>query len=477
MISHDWLAGVDAELKKANGNAQWDSPATNSASCEIDLIKPPLNDYGNAQRIIALHGADMLYCHTFNEWLLWDGARWLIDRADQAVKISQETMLAFARQAMRAQNGAAAKFAGQCLNMQRVNAALTAAKPHLAIGVEALDQRQDLLNCANGTIDLKTGALLRPKRHDFITKCVPHRYNPASTCATWRAFLSRILPGLEDYMQVALGYSLTAVTSEKVIFLAYGGGNNGKSTLLSTVKAILSDDYSAVLQMESFTAKQLDNNAQSDLADLHGCRFAMSSETRKGQRLDESKLKRICQGMGKIRAVRKYENPFEFPETHKLWIDSNHKPVLNGADTAIWNRMHLIPFDVTIPTGEIDQELPAKLLAEAEGILAWCVAGAVRWYRDRLHKPEAVRQATQGWRNENDALGRFVDERCVTEEGVTVKASVMYQEYTAWAQAEGEEAISLKAFGWELGDRGYRKRRKNAGVEYLGIGLRSQEDQ
>ena len=97
--------------------------------------------------------------------------------------------------------------------------------------------------------------------------------------------------------------------------------------------------------------------------------------------------------MGKIKAVRKYENPIEFSETHKLWMDCNHKPNVRAADAAIWSRLHLIPFEATIAPEEIDRDLPAKFFSEAEGILAWAVKGAVRWFKEGLDKPPVVQSA------------------------------------------------------------------------------------
>ena len=123
--------------------------------------------------------------------------------------------------------------------------------------------------------------------------------------------------------------------------------------------------------------RQESNNTQADLADLRGARFVQTSETEEGQRLAQGKLKRITQGMGKIKATRKYENPIEFNETHKLWIDTNRKPTIRDVDDkATFNRLHPIPFTVTIAKDQIDKELPGKLLGEAEGILAWAVEGA-----------------------------------------------------------------------------------------------------
>src|SRR5262249_34328108 len=147
-----------------------------------------------------------------------------------------------------------------------------------------------------------------------------------------------------SYLQRAIGYSLTGSTEEKVVFMAFGSGNNGKSTFLSLFFRLL-QEYAVLLLIETLMAKQETTNSQADLADLRGARFVMTSETEEGQRLAEGKLKRITQGMGEIKAVRKYENPITFPETHKLWMDANHKPVVRGTDNAIWNRLHPIPFE------------------------------------------------------------------------------------------------------------------------------------
>ena len=134
----------------------------------------------------------------------------------------------------------------------------------------------------------------------------------------------------------------------------------------------------------------------------------MTSETEEGQRLGEGKLKRITQGMGRIKATRKYENPVEFPESHKLWIDANHLPVVRGTDNAIWNRLHPVPFNVVIPKSEQDRELPQKLLREAEGILAWAIAApSAGTLKDLGNLPMSKRPATLGVRSQTTSGDSF----------------------------------------------------------------------
>lgn len=440
-----------------------------------DLLSPPLNDYGNAMRIVARQGDDARYCHEFNSWLLWDGKRWERDATDSMRKAAQAGMLEFARQALAAGNESAARFAGVSLNSQRITAAIREAQPHLAISACDLDRDPFLFNFHNWTVDLRTGDRIEHRREHYITKLVKHNYTPGATCARWLAFIRRVLPGLECYLQTAVGYSLTGITSEKVIFICYGPGNNGKTTLLFVLLWLLGP-YGVLLQVDTLMARQESNNSQADLADLRGARFVMTSETEEGQRLAEGKLKRITQGMGKIKAVRKYENPIEFPETHKLWMDSNHRPVIRGTDNAIWNRLHLIPFEITIPPEEIDRELPAKLMAEADGILAWAVEGAVRWYRDGLAKPDQVDAAAKAWRHESDKIGRFVEECCVTGDFAEAKARVLYTTYRKWVEDTGESVVTEMLFSNALNERGFMKKHTKTGAFYIGLGLAERGD-
>ncbi len=440
-----------------------------------ELLSQHHSDYGNGQRLIALHGKDLLYCHAFKKWLFWDGRRWVVDDGERSRVLCQEMLLEFLRQALSAKDQNSSGFVAHCLNTQRITNALREAQPMAAITPAELDRYPDLINCLNGTLDLKTGCLREHCRTDYITKLVHHNYNPHSDCPRFREFLNRITanhPGLVGYLQRAFGYSLTGHTSEKVVFLLHGGGDNGKSTLLNVFKGLL-EEYAVLLQIDTLMARQESNNTQADLADLRGARFVMTSETEEGQRLAEGKLKRITQGMGRIKATRKYENPVEFPETHKLWIDANHLPVVRGTDNAIWNRLHPVPFDVTIPKDEQDKDLPGKLAAEFEGILAWAVVGARSWYAEGLGKPADVQEAGDTWRAQSDHIGQFIAEVCIIGEFAQVKGRILYSKYKRWADEAGERPVTETAFGLRITEQ-FQKKHTNTGTAYVGIGLRAE---
>jgi putative DNA primase/helicase len=232
-------------------------------------------------------------------------------------------------------------------------------------------------------------------------------------------------------------------------------------------------DYSTLILVDSLmTREQEDNNSRADLADLRGARFVMTSETEEGQRLKEGKLKRLTQGQGLIKAVRKYENPIQFPETHKLWMDTNHKPLIRGTDDSIWNRLVIIPFDHPLGAAEIDDEMPLKLREEAEGIIHWAVQGALRWRQERLGRIATVDAARNRWRSEMDRLAAFRQACCLETSMIQSTARPLYLAYRRWAEESGERAMSETAFGLRLSELGFEKGEDGRGrVVYHGIAL------
>jgi putative DNA primase/helicase len=445
-----------------------------------NLLKQLRNDFGNGERLIALHRDNLRYCPAFRQWLVWDGRRWALDDAERARELAHRTMQEFLIQAAKGSHEDFAKFAASSLNSQRITNCLREAQPRLVIRPDELDRDADLLNFQNGTLYLRSGELRKHRQEDYLTKLVNHDYRSDAKCPTFLAFLKKVTSnhsGLMGtaYLQKAFGYSLTGHTIEKAVFFVHGPTDTGKSTLLSLFRSLLGEDYAVLIQIDSIMARhhELSTNAQADLAALRGARFVMTSETEQGQRLSEGQIKRITQGMGRIKATRKYENPIEFAETHKLWIDANHLPTVRDTDDSIWNRLHAIPFDAAIPKAEQDRELPHKLAAEAEGIFAWGVTGAVRWYGEGLGKPKAVEIAAGKWRAQSDQIGRFIEERCETKNGVQVKARTLYLDYRQWAEGAGEHPVAEIQFSQRIGETGrFRKGSTRTGVVYCGLTLR-----
>ena len=397
-------------------------------------------------------------------------------------------MIGFYKQAVSSSNEKAQKFAMLSLNENKITALLKMAESDIYVEPDQLDSHPYLINFINGTYDVAAGEFRKHRREDLLTKLIQYPYRPEARADTWMRFLDRIMGGGPDasecgmeraermvsYLQCALGYSLTGKVREKAVFMCFGKGDNGKSTMLSTIGSI-AEEYSVVLDINTLMTKQETNNSQSDLARLRGARFAQTSETEEGQRLAEGKLKRITQGMedGKITATRKYENSIEFKESHHLWMDCNHRPVIRGTENAIWNRLHLIPFEVTIAGDEKDVQLPDKLKDEAEGILVWLVDGATRWYQNGLQRPMETDAARDEYRKEMDPLKDFLEERCVAGSQFRARSKALYGEYCSWAQENHQQKIiNNEAFKHLLEAKNFLYKRDNAGIMVEGLGLR-----
>jgi putative DNA primase/helicase len=440
-----------------------------------DLLVPLLNDYGNSERLIALHGDDLRYCHGMRKWLAWDGRRWKPDTNGESHRRAKKAMLEFASQALDRGDKDLRRFAIGTLNERSITHLLTLAESAIYIDPSELDSHPLALNVRNGTIDLVTGTLRPHRKEDYLTKLVDVDYSPDAQCPRWSSFLGEVLDDvLHDYFQRALGYSLTGITIEKAVFALYGAPNAGKSTLLTTFRELI-PEYAVVIQADTLMSRRHEtNNTNADLADLRGARFVHTSECESGQRLSQSRLKAITQGMGHIKATRKYENPITFPETHKLWLDTNDRPGIKDVDDqATFNRLHPIPFMQTIT--KIDPNLGDKLKNESPGILAWAVAGAREWHRRRLDKPAEVIAATEGWRAENDNIGRFIDDCCVTGDGFSSLSSALYASYKQWVERTGERlTVSQREFSNRLIRLGFQKHHTERGERFEHIGLRAE---
>jgi P4 family phage/plasmid primase-like protien len=451
-----------------------------------DLLPFLYNDHGNSLRLVAMYGDDLRYCPPVKKWMYYE-RRWVLDEEGRARRWVKAMFCEMLTQAVKSGNSAAEKFARECLDTKRITNALREAQDRLCIMPDDLDADPYALNCQNGTVDLRTGQIRPHRKEDFISKILAYRFDPTARCPRFLRFLDEVMgigPDAAEaavarahvlvaFLWRAIGYSLTGVTTEKVVFILHGPKDNGKTTLLVTLLTILGE-YGTLLSIDTLMAKagHENNNAAADLADLRGVRIAQTSETEEGQRLAEGRLKRITQGAGRIKACRKYENPIEFTETHKLWIDANYLPVVRSGDEAIWRRLRAIPFSVVIPRERQDRELGSKLLAEAEGILAWAVAGAVTWYREGLGTVAAVEEHSNAWRDDMNQVLRFVDEAAVREKAAKVRARDLFHGYTRWAEGGGERPMTERSFSLKLIDLGFERRHDERGNYYVGIGLR-----
>jgi putative DNA primase/helicase len=436
-----------------------------------------LTDLGNARRMVELHGDDFRWCGPWGRFVVYDGKRWKQDDTGAVERMAKDTVRSIYQEAADAGDGdrrkALAKHATRSEAANRLQAmiGLTRSEPGIPVLPADLDGEPWLLNVENGTLDLRSGKLREQRREGLITKLAPVEYDPEAQAPTWEAFLKRVLPSeaLRRFVQRAIGYSLTGSVEEQILLFLYGTGANGKSTLVNAVLELLGD-YGKQAAPDLLVVKQ--GAHPTELADLFGARFVASVEVEDGRRLAESLVKQLTGG-DKIKARYMRQDFWEFSPTHKIFLAANHRPTVRGTDHAIWRRIKLVPFDVTIPKEEQDPRLPERLREELPGILAWAVRGCLEWQHEGLGEPEEVRSATESYRAEMDVLAAFLEDRCVVDPNATVGATPLWNAYQEWCRETGEYAGTQTAFGRRLRERGFESGRhpKNRKKEWRGIGL------
>lgn len=444
--------------------------------------RPAITDFGNAERFVQQHGENIRYCPPWKSWLVWDGRRWKEDVSGSVYELGKQTIRAIPDETKDEPDGdQRKKILGWAIASEqgrRLDTMLDRAKTveGVAIDPSEFDADRWLLNVANGTLDLRKQELREYRREDLITKLLPVAFDPNATCPVWDAFLLRAMGEkrhLVDYLQRLVGYCLTGDVGEKLLPILWGNGDTGKTTFTETILALMGDDY-AMTTPESTIASQREghNSPTNDLARLRGARFVAVSETTEGMALNEGRIKALT-GRNPTPARMLFKEWFTFVPEFKLFIETNHRPLIRGSGDAMWNRIRLIPFEVVIPKTEQDKALPDKLRSALPGILAWAVAGCAEWQRAGMRDPAEVLTATGEYREDSDLVGEFLSELCVVEDGEKVRSGDLYRAYAAWATGtRGTTAITDQSFTQNLKDRGFHKKPKVKGYAmWMGVRL------
>lgn len=455
---------------------------------ELDerLARLGRHDLGNAQRLLARFGRDLLYVREVG-WHAWTGTHWDGQGgAAQAAKRAHETARAMAGEAraLRAAGpmiGEADKafeervakawgWAAASSNQARFAAMLTVAQPYSEVTVDEMNGDPLLLSVQNGTIELGPpdshgdgGVLIRPhRRDDRISKILPVAWDPAATCPKWHAFLEMVQPDAEirGFLQRFFGYCMTGLTGEECLVILHGGGANGKSTMVDVVLYLMGE-YGCTLPIASLLQDDRGRrgaDATPDLARLPGKRVVATGESDASARLAEGTVK-LWTGGDRIPARNLNQGFFDFKPEFKLVISTNKKPVVRGQDHGIWRRLILVPFDVRISDERKrkKEEVMAEFVAEAAGILNWMLDGYRMWAERGLAVPDAVRDATTAYRDDSDPVGEFLAVAVARRPGALVSAKELYATYTRWCAANAVKPFSGTAFGRAVSEHGWSR--------------------
>jgi len=434
-------------------------------------------DLGNAERFVARHGENIRYCYHQKSWYVWNSIKWECDKSGAIPLLAKETVRSILIEASnpaldKKEAKALAAYAFKCESLTKLNAMVQVAQCEVSVNPTDFDAHPMLLNCANGTLDLTMGKFYQHRREELHSKVIPIRYDKVAQCPIWLKYLDRIFTGntaLIGFIQRALGYSLTGSIEEQCIFLMTGKGQNGKSTFLDTLKRLWGD-YGIQAAPDLLLAKSRAQHP-TELADLKGARLVTSVETDKNRRLNENLVKQLT-GDATLKARFMRQDFFEFKQEHKIWLATNHLPRVLGNDFAIWRRLPVINFDVTISDAEKDPRLLDKLTAELPGIFAWVVEGCLAWQDGGLQKPQCVTQATEEYKAEQDVLSAFFADCCVIDPRAQVNGTELYKVYVEWCKENGENFVeSSRAFKKLLDERGFGETRSKKERLRTGISL------
>ena len=441
------------------------------------------DDTGNADRFVDRYGNLYRYSYISNKFYIYDGMKWTMDDRGLIRKLIDEMIESMKYEKIVVSEDIEEEDAQKEFHKFLKKTRGTQAKKNIAnelmhrkpITPDQFDKDNMLLNVANGYVDLTSRELHPHDRGKMFSQVANTDYSEKMQPSVWIDFLNDIFDGNKEvirYIQKALGYSLTGSTREQVMFILHGKGRNGKSIFVETIAEILGD-YSNNMQAKSLMVQKNDN-INTDIARLSKARFVTSSEPNEGFRFDEGLIKQLTGG-DKVTARFLYAEEFEYQPKFKIWVSTNHKPIIRGTDDGIWRRLILIPFEVQIPEEKVDKDLKYKLLREAPAILNWMTEGAYMWMQEGLKMPDKLKEASQAYRTEMDVVEQFIEDECIKEDGARVKASMLYSAYKDWANENGVYKMDNNKFGKKMMEK-FKRKRFNNGYHYLGIRTRERFD-
>lgn len=331
----------------------------------------------------------------------------------------------------------------------------------ITVGVDEFDQCPDMLNVANGVLDLRTGELTPHSPGQRFTYCIYVDYDPSADDAPWREFLiSNVAGGQEvlDYLQMAVGYSLTGHTGEECLWYIFGPSRSGKGTFTEVLLTLLGSPLAIEVDFATFTSRREGDTQNFDLAPLKPTRLVVTSESNKYETLNAGKIKQLTGG-NYVRAAYKHRDLFTYRPQFKPWLVSNQPVNADVDDDALWYRVKVLEFPTGHAGGE-DKTLKPRMKSRENlrGVLRWAVEGARRWYAAPagLVQPASVGISTQRHRDEIDFVGMWMQECTEPDPEFWISNDETYRSYKQWCMRSG---ISPKQL------RGLLRALKNKGVE------------
>ena len=422
-----------------------------------------LNDDGNANCVVAREKNSIVYTDAMG-WLHYQNGHWETELAEQsAIKSIIKTLRARRSAGVEVDDEVVIRIArpsaSNVMNAKRL------LQPKVSVPLSSFDTSLDELNCANGVLNLKTGELTKHSYKNKFTYVLPVAYDEDAKSSFWVDWLTEAsgnIPGIMDFLQLALGYSITGHTMEECLFYIYGPARAGKGIFTETLIQLLGGRPLATeMDISLFMTKAFETSSTNfSLAGLKTARFVAASESRENEWLNAKSIKRWT-GKNYITCAHKYGRDFTYQPQFKLWLTSNYPPQLNAEDQAAWARMRILEFPHSY-LGSEDKSLKYKMVSEESlrGVLAWIVQGAMKWYAlgpGGLVTPKIIEEKTKQAQADVDWVSAWIEEevQITGSSDDKVPADIYYPEYKDWCDSNGVSPKSVRSLNRALRELGY----------------------
>lgn len=475
-------------------------------------------ELGIAEKVIEKQGDKIKWCETWKKWMWFNGKHWEEDNEEKHAKnaientlktliaetaeklkdvkkeevneeiseeVSEEKDLEKLEEEKSVKEGKENKYKGKIktyvsyLSNAKFNSVCSLMKTKCSVTPDIFDKNKHLFNLKNGTVNLKTGKLKNHNKEDYITKISDISYKPKAKAKEWGNFLKQVIKDEQtiNYLQKAVGYTLTGSTEEECLHFLYGSGRNGKTTFTRIIEKLLGD-YAKKAQVSILIKKDkgMGQGASNDIARLKGARFVSTTEISQHARFEEGLVKDLT-STDTITGRFLYSEFFDYEPTHKLWLYGNHKPYITGQDEGIWRRIRLVNFPVQIAEEDKDTKLDEKLESELEGILSWAIIGCLNWQKEGLSPVAGIKKATEEYREEmRDSVSLFIEDACKKEKGEWVTTSDLNEAYLSYCEKENHKPMTQKAIGIRLKEMGLTNGKEKGVRVWFGIRLSDFKD-
>jgi len=495
---------VEKRIRECQKNESENQPEKIDSNFVMKCL--PKNVVGDALIFIKLFRDKFIFNVTMNLWLYWVAHHWDIDKEGRALDAVKSVAEIYFREAkkisekirslkdddpaekkLKADRKALNNRGFALLDVPRALRCLmlahTGANGLVATGDE-FDQKPNLFPCSNGVINLELGVLEDGRPSDYLLKHSPVEWAGINAPAPiFKKTISAILSGnqlLIKYLQKIFGLSLIGAVVLHKLIVMIGKGRNGKTLLMEIISAILGTLCRSIRPEVLLDQGRVANpsGASPEIMAMRGARILIASETDENCRISSPRVK-FFTGGDKMVGRGPYDRfDQEFEPNHTIFLLSNHKPHAPADDFAFWERIILIPFEVSFVDREPKNEnerranpnLKNELEKELPGILAWMVRGCLEWRETGLEAPGIVKEAVEEYRRDEDIIADFIDDCCVTRPECSVLATDVYTAFKQWWISNvSNKPPSQNKFG-----RWFTKRfekRKTPDMKYFGVGL------